>query len=111
MKIVIDFIVKYWDVITSLVLVIASIIIMLIKKKRVVNEMDNIILEVLNRLPRWINAAENLKGADIKKSLVLESAKKFVKDQYSMILPDGYISLIGSRIEEILSTPQKHEKE
>lgn len=105
--IVIDFIVKYWDIIVSLVMVIASVVLALIKKKPVLNEMDNILLKVLDKLPEWINSAETLKGADVKKSLVLESVKKYVSNEFSVILPQSYIDFIGSKIEDILSTPQK----
>lgn len=105
--IVIDFIVKYWDIIVSLVMVIASLVLALIKKKPVLNEMDNILLKVLDKLPEWINSAETLKGADVKKSLVLESVKKYVSNEFSVILPQSYIDFIGSKIEDILSTPQK----
>lgn len=103
-----DFILTYWKEIVSLLLVIASVVIAALKKKPVINEMDNIILKVLEKLPEFINSAENFKGADVKKALVLESVKKFVKDQFSVNLPDSYIESIGIMIEAILSTPQKH---
>ena len=105
---VINFLLTYWKEIISLLLVIASVVIAALKKKPVINEMDNIILKVLEKLPEFINSAENFKGADVKKALVLESVKKFVKDQFSVNLPDTYIESIGSMIEAILSTPQKH---
>lgn len=104
----IDFLKLYWKEIVSLFLVIASVVIAALKKKPVINEMDNIILKVLEKLPEFINSAENFKGADVKKALVLESVKKFVKDQFSVNLPDSYIESIGMMIEAILSTPQKH---
>ena len=103
-----DFIITYWREIVSTIAVIASIIIMAIKKRPVINEMDNIILKVLEKLPEFINSAENFKGADVKKALVIESVKKFVKEQFSVNLPDSYIESIGLMIESILSTPQKH---
>ena len=102
-----EFILTYWREIVSTIAVIASIIIMAIKKKPVINEMDNIILKVLEKLPEFINSAETFKGADVKKALVIESVKKFVKEQFSINLPDSYIESIGSMIEAILSTPQK----
>lgn len=108
MKQFFEFCLQHWDFISSIILVIASVVIMAIKKKPVLNAMDNILIEVFSRLPEWINSAEALKGAEVKKALVLESAKKFVKDQFSMDLPESYISLIGEKVEAILSTPQKH---
>lgn len=105
---ILDFIVKYWDLIASLILVIASIIIMAIRKKPVINEMDTILLKVLEKLPDWIQQAESLKGAEVKKSLVIESCKKYVLNQFSLNLSDEYVALIGSYIEAYLSTPQKH---
>lgn len=106
---VIDFLLSYWREIVSTVAVITSIVIMCIRKKPVINEMDNIILKVLEKLPEFINSAETFKGADVKKALVLESVKKFVKDQFSVNLPDTYLESIGCMIEAILSTPQKKE--
>lgn len=106
---ILDFIFDYWREIVSTVAVIASIVIMCIRKKPVINEMDNIILKVLEKLPEFINSAETFKGADVKKALVLESVKKFVKDQFSVNLPDTYLESIGCMIEAILSTPQKKE--
>lgn len=103
----INFILEHWDVIVSLLMVIASVVLALIKKKPVLNEMDNILLKVLDKLPEWINSAETLKGADVKKSIVLESVKKYVSNEFSVILPQSYIDFIGSKIEDILSTPQK----
>ena len=102
-----EFILTYWREIVSTIAVIASIIIMAIKKKPVINEMDNIILKVLEKLPEFINSAETFKGADVKKALVIESVKKYVKEQFSINLPDSYIESIGFMIEAILSTPQK----
>ena len=102
-----QFLLTYWREIVSTIAVIASIIIMAIKKRPVINEMDNIILKVLEKLPEWINSAESFKGADVKKALVLESVKKYVKDQFSVNLPDTYLESISQMIEVILSTPQK----
>lgn len=103
----INFIVEYRDIFAFIISVILSVIIMVIKKKPVINEMDKILLVVLEKLPEFINEAESFKGADVKKTIVLESVKKYVEDQFSVILPDSFIGLIGSKVEAILSTPQK----
>ena len=55
-----------------LVSVISTIVLCLIKKKKVVNDMDLILKEVFERLPGLINDAEPFKGAELKKSLVME---------------------------------------
>lgn len=105
---VIDFIKENWQLIASVITLICSLVIFILKKKPVINEMDCILLKVLEKLPSWISQAESLKGADVKKSLVIESVKKYVKSEFSYSLPDSYIALIDSYIEKILETPQKH---
>ena len=87
--------------------VISTILVIVLKKKKVLNEMDLILLEVFKMLPTWINDAESLKGAEVKKSLVMNAVQKFVKEQFSVILPDSVLSSIASMVENILSTPQK----
>ena len=88
--------------------VISTVLVLCVKKKKVLNEMDLILLEVVENLPQWINEAEAFKGAELKKSLVLEAVKKFVQDKFSVNLPDSVLSSISAMVEAILSTPQKH---
>ena len=102
-----DFIKDNWQLIASVITLICSLVIFILKKKPVMNEMDCILLKVMEKLPEWISQAESLKGAEVKKSLVIESVKKYVKDEFSINLPDSYVALVGSYIENILLTPQK----
>lgn len=104
---ILDFIKDNWQLIASVLTLICSLVIFILKKKPVMNEMDCILLKVMEKLPEWIAQAESLKGAEVKKSLVIESVKKFVKDEFSINLPDSYVALIGTYIENILLTPQK----
>lgn len=92
--------------------ILVEVIILLIsifKKKKVINEMDTILLCVLEKLPEFILSVEGVKGAELKKSLVIEAVKKFVKDKFSINLSDTFISFVSASIEDILSTPQKKE--
>lgn len=102
------FIVNHLEIIISSILVIISLVLQLIKKKPQLNEIDNILIRVLIRLPQWIQSAEFLEGADVKKTMVLNAVKKYVKDEFSLILPQSSLDFISARIEDILSTPQKH---
>lgn len=120
-----EFLEKYWQVIAALLSVVASIVIWCLKKKPVLNQMDTILLAVFENLTQIINQVELLKckpvetelgtagvvtiSSEDKKSLALYAVKEFVKKQFSVNLPDSYISLIGKWIEDILSTPQKKE--
>lgn len=108
MKQIFDFILLHWETFASIILVIASIVLALLRKKPVLNEVDNILIQVLERLPGWICDAEVIKGAQEKKALVIASVRKFVKDQFSVNLPDSFYISLGQYIEIILSTPQKH---
>lgn len=94
-----------------IIVVISTIVVCCSKKKNVLNELDNILKEVLQRLPEWINQAEVFDGAEVKKQFVLRCAITFVKEQFSVILPASLIQVIGNAIEDILSTPQKKNKE
>lgn len=108
---VLKFLQTYWREILAIISVVASLVIFLVKKKPSINEMSDILLRILEKLPEFIIQAECLEGAEAKKALVLECVKRFVKDQFSIILPDAYMSFIGQCIEAILSTPQKHLEE
>lgn len=109
MSMVISFFKDNLSLIISIILVIISFIVSLCRKRPKMNEMDNILLATLEKLPEFIRSAETFKGADVKKTLVLESVKTFVKNQFSVILSDQMIAFIGYQVEQILSTPQKKE--
>lgn len=107
---IVNFLLDNWRMIVEIIILVVSLVVWLIKKKPNINEIDNILLKVFEKLPEWINSAETLKGAEVKKTLVMESVKKFIKEQFSVILPDSYINMIGCYVESILSTPQKHDE-
>ena len=104
------FILEYWRELLAIISVIASVLIWIIRKKPKLNEMDNILLKVLEILPNFIYEAELVfTSGEEKKACVLESVKRFVKSQFSVNLPESYMTLISNYIERILSTPQKKE--
>lgn len=111
MKQFLQFILENWQfLVYVLVSVISTILVVVLKKKKTVNELDNILKIVLANLPRIITSVEELIGAGNgkeKKDLVLAAVVKFVNEQFSLNLPDSLIAYIGERIEDILATPQK----
>lgn len=104
-----EFFVQNWQFIVAVsISVLSSIGVWLIRKKPVLNQMDTILLCVLEKLPIWIQEVECLKGSDVKRTAVLNTASKYVLDVFHVNLSSECISLIGSWIEDILATPQKH---
>lgn len=95
-----------------LVSVISTILVIVLKKKKVLNEMDLILVDVLKQLPGFINLAEALgEVSELNKQrkleIVLSAVRKYVADKFSVILPDSVMTNIQVQIEAILSTPQK----
>lgn len=107
----VEFLQLYWREIAALVLFIISFVISLIKRKPVVNEMDKILLAISDKLPEFINYAETFKGAEEKKNLVLAAVFQYVKNQFSLVLPDSYMDIVSRMIEAYLSTPQKKKED
>lgn len=104
-----NFLKDNWQFLTAIfVSVITSIVIWLIKKKPVLNKVDNILLAILENLPGIINGCEQLPKNE-KKETALLLVKAFVKKQFNIELPDSYLALAGNWIEAILTTPQKKE--
>ena len=104
------FLIRYWRIIVEAILVIISIVVLLLKKKPTINEIDNILRWILENLPQFINQVEStgLPGSD-KKEAVVYSVIQLVKERFSFKLSDSMIGLISDYIEKILSTPQKKE--
>ena len=91
-----------------LISVISTILVISLKKKKILNEMDLIILKVFEKLPDFINQAEVLKGPEVKLQFVLKCIEEFVKQEFSVNLPLSVLNSFRTPIEKILSTPQKH---
>lgn len=112
MKDVLNFIIANKEVFKLLayllISVISTIIVVALKKKRVLNELDLILLKVFEKLPDFINQAELLKGPEVKKEFVLECIKQFVKENFSVNLAPTALNCLMAHVEKILSTPQKH---
>lgn len=102
-----NFLKDNWQFLTAILIsVISSLVIWLIKKKPVLNELDNILLAVLENLPGIINGCEQLPSNE-KKATALILVKAFVKKQFNIELSASTLTLVGNWIENILSTPQK----
>lgn len=106
---VLNFFKDNWRILAECLLVVLSFVVLLIKKKPVLNQFDNILLWVFNKLPSLINDVESIKDGTIKKELVLQSVIKLVKSQFSYNLSDTDLAVVSSYIEAILSTPHKKE--
>ena len=110
-----NFILAYWQFLISVILLLATFIVALIKGLKKGLSISDIILGfVLDQVPMWINDAEstNLTGEE-KRIQVLNKAIQFTSKQLGRKLSEQESSLIAThvstKIEEILSTPQKKE--
>lgn len=111
---IIDFILMYWQPILGALLSVVGFVIVLIRKKPSYNEFDNILLKVIERIPGFICGAEEIysqdpKSGEAKKALVMSCITRFIKDQFSITLPDTLLSFLDKYVESILVTPQKKE--
>lgn len=105
----IEFIKNHYELIGSIILVLISFILTLVKKKPSFNLIDSIKSYVLEILPKLINQVEVPGKGSTKKNLVLkliavELAKKF--NFYDFASLEAWIS---EQLENILSTPSKKE--
>lgn len=110
MKEIIDFIVKYWREIASLVVLLISVLIQLVKKKPVLNKLDEIKEDVLEILPILINKVEEPGNGQRKKNAVLQLVKQYMKKRWCLKDCPEWLELwVDDSIENILSTPTKKE--
>lgn len=108
----VGFIYDYWEIILStLLVIIQTIVIIVIKKKQGVSPLEVIKAQLLEKLPLLISSVEcNGNGAE-KKNRVLAECLKSAASSLGRALNDDEISMItvyiGEQIENILKTPTK----
>lgn len=111
MQVVIDFIIQNWQMILAALLMVLTFIISLLKKKPVYNEIDNILLSVVEKIPLFINSVESTSmDGSSKKVVVMETIRNYVKSQFSYVLSDSLLIFFDQYVELVLSTPQKHKE-
>lgn len=113
-----DFLVQYWQFISSGILVVLSIILLILRKKKIVVE-DSMLDGIYSYAIQLINEAERrFKLGEEKKEFVVSSLKEkypqFSKFLNFETLPftskPNSDEVFGQVIETILSTPQRKEK-
>lgn len=115
----IDFLVKYWRVIFELLMLIASIVLFILKKKPI-KIVDSLKTLVIAALPDVINRVENYKDVfdpsrkltgDEKLRMALSIVQSYLVDECGLDETELclYRDWIIEQIEMILSTPQKKE--
>ena len=111
MEVIKDFILNHWDVLSSLVLLVISIILLCLKKKTI----NSIVGEIYELSVAAINDSElqsklvKLSG-DAKLAAAIQFVNKQLLVKYPTIDVSKYTDLIKATIEAILSTPQKKER-
>lgn len=95
-----------WKWLLEIVLAIASILIVILRKK--VKVYESVKEYILSMLPYYINFAESLydSGFD-KKTFVYDAIVAFLKGKFGNFDESKYVDFIKDSIESILSTPQK----
>ena len=100
----------YYKEIVEISVLIISVVICLIRKRPVVNEMDSIKKDILELLPVLIDDVEKNGHGEEKKNAVVAIAQKYVESHYKIKITPDLIAFISSSIESILLTPQKKER-
>lgn len=102
-----QFIVEYWREIASLVALVITVIIALIRKTPKVNLSDEIEKDIASILPVFINGVEEPGNGQRKKQLVLDMVAKYVKKKFGVEISKTIVSYTENLLEGVLSTPQK----
>lgn len=109
---VLDFIVDNWYYLLSILILLLSFIISLVRKRANSNLIDSVKSSLLELLPSFISLAEvsEVPGED-KKNFVINLALDRISSLLGCKLSDAdksyWVSFISSSLESILSTPQK----
>ena len=109
---VLDFILDNWYYLLSILILLLSFIISIVRKRANSNLVDSVKSSLLELLPGFISLAEisEVPGAD-KKNFVIDLALDRISSLLGCKLSDAdrayWISFISSSLESILSTPQK----
>jgi len=102
-----DFIKNHYELIISCVLVLLSLILQLLKKKPVINELAEIKNRILEVLPLLIQKVEVPGDGSTKKVLVLKQIQLLVAKEFKFYDFNVLLDFVSNAIEEILSCPQK----
>lgn len=109
---VLDFIVDNWYYLLSILILLLSFIISIVRKRANSNLVDSVKSSLLELLPSFISLAEvsEVPGED-KKNFVINLALDRISSLLGCKLSDTdrayWVSFITSSLESILSTPQK----
>lgn len=109
---ILDFIVDNWYYLLSILILLLSFIISLVRKRANSNLVDSVKSSLLELLPSFISLAEvsDVPGED-KKNFVINLALDRISSLLGCKLSDAdksyWVSFISSSLESILSTPQK----
>lgn len=104
-----DFIKNHYELIGSIILVLISFILTLVKKKPSFNLMDSIKNYILEMLPIWIISVECTGKGSLKKDLVLNLIKEAIAKKFSFYNFSSIEEWCSNQVENILSTPSKKE--
>ena len=111
-NLILDFIVDNWYYLLSILILLLSFIISLVRKRANTNLVDSVKSSLLELLPSFISLAEvsEVPGED-KKNFVINLALDRISSLLGCKLSDAdksyWVSFISSCLESILSTPQK----
>ena len=109
---VLDFIFDNWYYLLSILILLLSFIVSIVRKRANSNLVDSVKSSLLELLPSFISLAEvsEVPGAD-KKTFVINLALDRISSLMGCKLSDAdrayWVSFITSSLESILSTPQK----
>ena len=111
-NLILDFIVDNWYYLLSILILLLSFIISIVRKRANSNLVDSVKSSLLELLPSFISLAEvsEVPGED-KKNFVINLALDRISSLLGCKLSDTdrayWVSFITSSLESILSTPQK----
>ena len=104
---IISFVVEHYREIIDISVLIISVLICLIRKRPVVNEIDKIKSYILEILPVLIDSVERPGCGSSKKETVLKTVRSIVKKKFHFELTDSMLDFVGEKIEAILTAPTK----
>lgn len=102
-----DFIKDHYELIVSIVLVLVSLILQLLKKKPIINKMAEIKARILEVLPLIIDSVEVTGQGSTKKVLVLKEIQLLIAKEFKVFDFDLFADFVSDAIENILACPQK----
>ena len=108
-----DFLKSYWRELASLIALVVSFILYIIRKPVTSSLDSDIISDLTVLIAGWIKSVECDGNGEYKKETVTNLAVRYLKKRYGRTLSDDESSIwqkrISTLIELFLSTPQKKE--